>query len=143
MKTMQIIAFGFALLTFGVGYWLSERRMFRKKRERIEPRADMNPEEFYATYYAQTGIPKRVVTETLEQIAKATGIPLTKLRPSDNFNKELAPMQGWEFGDGIVEIDWLLQRKMKDAGVTEKIEINTIDELIRYLAELEIRSQKG
>ena len=97
----------------------------------------MNEEEFIRTYYEDAGIPKEIISDVLKEVAGVTEIPLTKIRPTDRFDIELAPNRGWVFGDKIAEISWFVQSKMKQAGISEPVKLHTVDDLIRYIAKLE------
>jgi hypothetical protein len=118
---------------------LAGRRMVRKKRSRFQDRADMSEDEFFATYYGDSGVARGVVSEVIQVVANATDIPSTKIRPSDRFDVELAPMPGWEFDDGLAEVSWFIRARMKKAGAREGVRSETVDALIRYIDQLEKR----
>ena len=102
----------------------------------------MSEDEFYSTYYRNSGIEKEIVFEVLKEIANATEIAATKILPTDRFDQQLRPVKGWEFGDGLAEVSWFLKDKMKKAGISEQAQLHTVDELIRYVAWLETQLDK-
>ena len=56
----------------------------------------MNPDDFYRSFYAGSGIPNDLVMGLLSEIADAVEVPVTLLRPSDRFEHELKDR--WNFG---------------------------------------------
>ncbi|OGL47350.1 MAG: hypothetical protein A2W05_00965 [Candidatus Schekmanbacteria bacterium RBG_16_38_10] len=141
MNTLQMVIFGVVILGSLAGLWLATRNVKRKRRLPFQDRPDMSEEEFFVTYYRDASITKETICHVLKVVANATEIPATKIRPSDRFDRELAPVRGWEFDDGLAEISWFAKSKMKKAGVREPTQLHTVDDLIRYVALLEI--QKG
>jgi len=141
VNNLKWIAFSIVMLGTIIALIFGQRTAIRKRRLRFQGRSDMNEEEFFSAYYKEAGIVKETVFEVLRQVADATEIPATRIRPSDRFDRELAPVKGWEFGDGIVEISWFVKREMKKAGVHKPAQLQTVDDLIRYVARLE--TQKG
>ncbi|MCD6405362.1 MAG: hypothetical protein J7M19_06015 [Planctomycetes bacterium] len=111
---VRILLFGIIMLVFVVLLLIAERSMMRKKRRRFQDRADITEYEFYRTYYKDTGISKETVCEVLCVVGSGTEIPATRIRPSDRFDKELAAVRGWEWDDGLVEVEWYLRDKKKN-----------------------------
>ena len=141
MSGSQMAIFAGVMLGSLVVWWLAERNAKQKRRIPFQNRPDMSEEEFVFTYYRNTAIPKETISDVLKVVANATEIPASKIRPSDRFDRELAPVRGWEFDDGIAEISWFAKSKIKKAGVHEPVQVDTVDDLIRYIARLEV--QKG
>jgi len=86
------------------------RRMIAKKRERFAGRPNVSPEELQRQFDT-TGLSPIEFALFLRQITEATDIPQGKLRPSDRFERELAPVRGWEYDDGLNLLPEMLQEK--------------------------------
>jgi len=135
-NTLAAIVGGVVMVGSVVALLIGQRDEKRKKLLRFQDRPEMSEEEFFSIYYKESGIAKEIVSEVLMEVSNAIAIPAAKIRPSDRFDYELAPVKGWEFGDGIVEIDWFVRREMKKAGVHKPAQLQTVDDLIRYVARL-------
>lgn len=124
------VVFGLSLFLI---FWLSKKET-RRKNNRFINRPDMGIDEFYSSYYRCAGIPQEIVAQVLKDIANATGISECKIRPSDRFDHELAPLKGWEFGDGLIELSWIVNKKTGKIKKPKTINFNTVDDLIRFIA---------
>ncbi len=114
----------------------------RRKIARLGRREEVPLDDFYARFYAGTGLAKEIVRESLREIESATDIPATLLRPDDRFGVELAPLAGEEFGDGLVELIWNTSRREKESGLRVDLsKITTIDDYIRTAGSLTTRNQ--
>jgi len=102
---------------------------------RFKERKELTPEEFIDMFYSDTKISPEIVSEVLCLIGTALNIPYGKLRPSDKFNKELAPPKGHEFSDGIVEIDSYLSDYLEKGRYSLDKNLDSIDDLIRFIAD--------
>jgi hypothetical protein len=137
MDTLQWVIFsGIAILGITL-LWFGDRSAKRKRRVRFQDRPEITEDEFFSMYYKESGIAKEIVSDVLRRIANATEISALKIRPSDRFDRELAPVKGWEYGDGLAEISWFVKDKKKEARVRESVQLHTVDDLIRYVARLE------
>jgi len=47
----------------------------------------------------------------LEDVSRACDVPRGKLRPDDRFDRELAPVPGWEYDDGLSILPDKLQQR--------------------------------
>jgi len=127
-----------AILTFSVAY----RNMLRTKRRRLAGRAEMSSEQFYDTFYPQSGLPRSVVTSAIQEIGAATDLPPGLLRPTDRFTQELGAVRGWEVDDGLAVLSADLARRATRAGIPVDVaSISTLDEYVRTRAELERLSE--
>jgi hypothetical protein len=140
MNTLQGVVCGAVVLGSFVALWFGYRGATRKRRLRFQDRPDMSKEEFFSTYYADSGIAKETVFEVLTEIANAIEIPATKIRPADRFDAELAPVKGWEYDDGLADVYWFVESKTKKAGLSGPTQLHTVDDLIRYIARLETQN---
>lgn len=113
------------------------RRAATLRRQRFHGRRELSREQFYSTCYANTGIPMAVVCEVLSELEQG-GIPAGKALPTDRFDRELAPVEGWEWDDDLsVALDMCVASRMKQAGVSEIATMETLDDLIYRVAELD------
>lgn len=101
---------------------------------RFKGRKELPLEEFISKFYSDIKINPEVVSEVLNVVGTALDIPLGLLRPSDKFNEELAPPDGHEFSDGIVDIDFYLSDYLKKGGYSLDKNLDSIDDLIRFIA---------
>ncbi len=117
------------------------RLMRRMKPYREEPiltdRREVGATEVYSEYYAASDIPMTTVLECVQAIADAVEVPAGKVRPSDRFGVDYAPMPG----DGVLALKWFIDDKRKTAGVRETRLVYTVDEFIRYVHELNERGR--
>jgi len=131
-KVIQLVL----LLLFLVAFIFAYQGMLKRKKLRFDKRRDIDEEEFYQTYYKESGIPKETVSRAIKFVSTAVDIPVSKLRPSDRFEVELKPEKGWEFGDGLAEITWLIEENEKKKGNNLSLPLmTTVDDFIRYVAE--------
>jgi hypothetical protein len=121
---------------------ISYLQMISIKKRRLAEREDIEPDRFYSLFYDSSALPKKIVIQILETIATATEMPINKLRPQDRFDRELKPVKGWEFDDGInllsVETKKLLEKNRVQIDLTE---IKTIDDYIRHIAPLLVNKE--
>jgi hypothetical protein len=73
-----------------------------------------------------------LVFELWNEIAEVLRVPPGKLRPSDRFDIELAPVKGRKFDDNTIEVHWAAQRRLKQLGVDA--DITAIQTLRDYVA---------
>lgn len=141
MGVLQIIFLGVVVIG-GLAYmYFAERRAKRKRGAPFHKRSDMSEEEFFLTYYRDTKIKKETISEVLKAVSDATEIPVTKIRPSDRFDREFTLARGFDFDDGISEISRFLKGKVKQMGISETPRLYTVDGLIRYVAQLETQEK--
>jgi len=114
------------------------------KLARVAGRSTMDFDEFYRAFYAGSGLPADVVRRALQEVAELSGIPAVMLRPTDRFDKELAPVRGSEFGDGLALLSPQMRRRLKRAHLTEDLSaVKTLDDFIRHIARSEPNQQPG
>lgn len=105
-------------------------------RSTILSRDDVSPEVVHREHYASDGLDRDLVVEILTHVAGELRVPVSKLRPTDRFEVELAPARGdaWDSGMGILLLD--LQRMAKRRGVRVEGAIVTVDDDVRAMAEV-------
>ena len=102
----------------------------------------MSPGQFFEQFYADSGLPRELVLSLLDEIAAATEVPASILRPGDRFAEELAPVKGYEFDDGLVELKWIAERRERMLEVKLDLEeIRTVDDYIRTMAKLDMSAR--
>ena len=111
--------------------------MRKRKAARLGDRGEMPPEEFYATYYAESGIPRPIVLELLKEIAESIEIPIPLIRPTDSFERELSDFDDEMCDGGMAEISFRAHGRVQLHGVRlEPGQIKTVDEYIRFFGIL-------
>jgi hypothetical protein len=74
-----VVAGGLALVVS----WL---RRYRASRE-LRPRESLDDEAIYASYYAESNLPKALVLQLWHEVAETLKVPASQLRPGDRFGK--------------------------------------------------------
>lgn len=120
---ITIVAVGAVLTLFG-------RKADLRRAGRFSDRPELSLQELEEQFYAGSGIPVSLLSEALQAVEQATGVPRGRLRPQDRFAEELAPEKGWEFDDGLAELRWTLEA----LGVSRTSAVLTVDDFIRAFA---------
>lgn len=137
------------VILFIGGIILVQRSDRKTKLARVKDRQQLTLDELYKTFYAD--LPRDMVIDVLKEISNATEIPSGFIRPQDKFNKELAPVKGSEFGDGLIELTWDIERiirnlKRKHYNIdadAEMKKIETVDNYVRKMVEWKILLDKS
>lgn len=118
---------------------LLERRSLKAKKSRLGSRASMSFDNFYNSYYAESHIPKPILLRLLQEVSYYTDIPMNLLRPSDRFDRELAPLKKWyAFDDSLAPMEWHAKALEKKFGTSVDLsKIQTVDDYIRTFGALE------
>jgi hypothetical protein len=131
---VRLLAFGIIVVLAITVLFFSQRAMYREKERAFASRHDIGPDEFYDSFYRESGLPRQGVVELLREVSTETGIPASKLRPQDRFGRELAPVRGWEFDDGIGILEWNVQRRAKRiCRPIDLKQVRTLDDYIRVM----------
>jgi len=118
-------------------YWSLPSSMRKRKAARLGNRAEMPPQEFYSTFYAESGIPKPIVLELLEEIAESIEMPISLIRPTDSFERELSDLDDEMYDGGMAEMNFRAHDRVQRHGVRlEPGQIKTVDEYIRFFGVL-------
>ena len=111
----------------------------RRKLERFADREDLSLDSIYSRFLAANNLPKGLVLELWNEVANRLRVPPGKLRPSDRFDNELAPVKGWELDDDTVEVHWAAQRRLKSLGVNADTgEVRTLRDYVEFFCKLEL-----
>ena len=96
-------------------------------------REDLEIQELEKRFLEGGQLDPTVLRKTLNELANALDIPVGKLRPSDRFDTELAPLRGWEADDAAGLLSRMLPKH--DVGNRESApEIRTLGEFVRAAA---------
>lgn len=86
------------------------RQMRRSKLRRFRDRKSLDDHQLMQLF-----VPRRLsyqqFTRFLVVVERASEIPRGLMRPTDRFDTELAPVQGWEFDDGLIFLPKVLSRQ--------------------------------
>lgn len=132
---MLFVGMGLTFI-FVLIYFLAEKKMKKKKRMRFSDRQSISLDQFYDNYYKNTDIAKDTVRKVLLLVSSSTDIPMEKIRPSDRFDDDLKPIEGWEFDDGLHEISWEIKEILNRNANKKMPNIETVDELIVFFQKM-------
>lgn len=111
----------------------------RRRLARFADREELSADSIYSQFFPANNFPKELVSELWNEVAVPLRVPPGKLRPSDRFDKELAPVKGWEFDDDTLEIHWAAQRRLKKLGVSADVAaVQTLRDYVEFFCKLEI-----
>ncbi len=117
---------------------LGTKEIRRIKNARFAGREVITSEEFYNRFYRAAGFDPALVEAVRERVATGLEISAGLLRPTDRFDGELAPAEGWEqwWDDGLAMIR---QKGLEIGGEIRNVDwrrVNTLDDLIKEVARL-------
>ena len=118
-----------AALAAGLGVlipWLRRRRSVAA----LEGRESLDDEAFYGRYYAESKIPKTLVSELRHEVAETLKVPTAKLRPEDRFGKQIGTY--WITSEDLDVLAAKGRNRAKALGLSVDLQkLNTVDEYIR------------
>lgn len=132
MRVALIILLAVGLVAFGVWFvpWVGQQI----RRRRVAQRPPMEPEAFYESFYAASGLPREVVLKMLEDLERVTGIPRTLLRPEDRL---------WEgesldesVFDSLYTVELVIELEKLEEEIGEQVELSSLDTVDRYIRTL-------
>lgn len=131
----SLAIFGFVGAAIVVA-WFGTKELRRRKQARFVGRDLLTSDEFYERFYSGTGLDPVLVREVREQTACRLEIRSGLLRPTDRFDKELAPAEGWEtwWDDGLT---MLRSRGIVIGGRGRNVDwgrVVTLDDFIKQVA---------
>src|SRR5690349_16481125 len=88
----------------------------RQRLKRFAGRSELSLDQIYGEFLAPRSLPKELACELWKEVAESLRLPPGRLRPTDRFDKELAPPKGWEHDDDVVEVQWAAERRLKRSG---------------------------
>jgi len=129
-----LVAASVCLSAIGYGIWKEVLRRSRR-RERIAERESLSEADIYDRFYRKTGLSRAAVLKYWNEVARWLRMPAGKLRPSDRFDVELAPVKGAELDDEIEELSDYLEEEKTQLGINADLaQLKTLDDLIRLFA---------
>jgi hypothetical protein len=138
-QMIQVLSgiFGLAIVIGAVVLW--NIIPYRRRVKRFKGREELSLDTIYTRFYAQTNLPKGLVLELWNEVAARLKIPAGKLRPSDRFDREFAPVKGWEFDDESAEINWAAAHRLQTLGVKADLSrIQSLGDYVEFFGKLEL-----
>jgi hypothetical protein len=131
MNWALIIAGGSIAAGLGVLIpWLRRRRSAAV----LEARESLDDEAFYGRYYAESKLPKALVSELRHEVAETLKVPAAKLRPDDRFGRQIGTY--WITSEDLDVLAVKGRNRAKALGLTVDLQkLNTVDEYIRCFAK--------
>jgi len=114
----------------------------RRKINRFQDRGRITPDQFYDTFYSNSGLSRQTVLQLLDEVAESIRIPAGLLRPQDRFEVELAD-EKWYWPDwGLDELSENASTRLKKLeAAVEADKIKTVDDYIRTFGSLETQQR--
>ncbi len=91
-----------------------EARRLPTKQARFKDRENLNVEEIYQRYFSESGLKKEKVIDIWMKIAQTLHLEPGRLRPTDRFDAELAPVRGYHVEDELIDLEELARDQFKD-----------------------------
>ena len=121
-----------------------ESKRLPKKRQRFSDRESLTHKEIYKRFYADTGIDEAKIIDLWVGIANMLKIDAGKLRPTDQFDVELRPVEGHLVEDELVDLNYFLRNECKRKGIPiPETKLKTLDALIRLLIKENGKEKTG
>lgn len=132
---LQLMLLAIVLAIGTIFIVIGGRRADRARSGRFSDRDDVSFDRFYAEHYEALGLDRERVKRALNDVAQAIDVPMTKLRPTDRFDVELAAERGWEFDDGIAVLAGRAVKPGHKLGSdgTKRPRVLTLDDYIRMV----------
>lgn len=110
----------FVALTLGGLSCLPVLWHFNPQRQRLKhlrSREDLPMDAIYDRFFSETGLQKSLVLEVWAEVATLLRVPAGKLRPSDRFDKELAPGGVWlDLDKDAIQLNLAARDRLKQFG---------------------------
>jgi hypothetical protein len=123
-----------ALVTLLVAViWVWEQKTRRGGRPVYRERPDMSIADLHQRYYSGSKVTVADLEKFLGEISEQLGVAVPRLRPTDRFDKELAPTRGWEFDDPLGALTLIARRELTANGLDPDLVANiyTVDDYVR------------
>jgi hypothetical protein len=111
----------------------------KQRLKRLRNREDIPMDAIYNQFFSGANLPKDMVLELWNEVATLLRVPPGKLRPSDRFDKELAPGGVWlRLDDDAVQVNLSAQFRLKSVGAkTSFSAMQTLRDYIELFCKLE------
>lgn len=126
MTILEFLAIGL-LLTVLISAGLLGRRADQRRRQRLSSRESLD--DAWTHYMDHEEVSRESVDIVLKSVTKAIGVAPGKLAPTDRFGVELAPDRGWEYDDGLAEVEW----DLRALGLRDLRSAQTLGDLARLV----------
>lgn len=105
----------------------------RRKRQRFADRPALPCDRIYQTYFAESGLDPIDVQESWQELANTLKLDPQRLRPTDRFDRELAPVAGTTKLDelDVLEAVAALRVRTRALPCVNWITVETIDDYVR------------
>jgi hypothetical protein len=114
----------------------------RERTARITGREDLSSGVIYSQFFEKERLPRDLALELWNEVARCLGVPPGKLRPSDRFDKELAPVEEWD--DDILDVAWAAERRLKKIGTHADLsQIKTVGDYVEFFCNLVTRKSQA
>ena len=114
----------------------------RERTARLSGREDFGSDVIYSQFFEKNHLPRELTLELWNEVARSLGVPPGKLRPTDRFDKELAPVEEWD--DDIVEVEWAAQRRLRRSKTKADLsQIKTGGDYVEFFCNLATRKQQA
>ncbi len=109
-----------------------------KRNRRFKDRKNLQWEQIYKKFYSDCNLSEELVKKLWMEVAQYLEIPYGMLRPSDRFDSELKPVDGWEFDDAVNIITFIAKERLKKSeGKVRLTDIKTLDDYIKVFSKIE------
>ena len=132
---MDLIGIGFAifLVVHIVIFVVRNFGRIRRKRQRFADRPALPCDRIYQTYFAESALDPIDVQESWTELANTLKLDPQRLRPTDRFDRELAPVAGTTKLDELDVLEAVLALRVRTRGlqVVDLETLETIDDYVR------------
>ena len=133
VRIAGLILLTVGLVAFGVWFvpWLGQQI----RRRRVAQRPPLEPEAFYESFYAASGLSQEAVVSLLKDLERATGIPARFLRPDDRLWEGTVVEESLFDSLHAIEVETMLEEISQQTGRRLQLaSLETVDAYIRTLA---------
>jgi len=129
---MFFIIFIIIIIACGVGAGILARRRLPEKRRRFDNREKIDSMTIYDKYYDDIGIDTNRFLDLWNKIGDVLKLDPGLLRPSDSFDNELKPVEGYFVEDELMDLQDYLKKEAKTRNISlNGVKLNTLDDVIK------------
>lgn len=112
----------------------------RHKRERFADRPALPWDRIYQTHFAESGLDPIDVQQSWQELAKTLKPDAQRLRPTDRFDREFAPVAGTTKLDELDVLEVVLATRVRTLGL-QAVDLETLETLEDYIRATSRRSR--